>query len=155
MEFLGKLFGRFKEHPHPSPKVTPIPSTNSEVPIKQYPDVTPVTAELLEELVHTDPSNELPRKFVRQGEKVLLASYGEHARIAKTGDMQAPDDAGIITRDKHIERLIVGGDSLSLRINRGNPNRPETIEVLKKIAPGIEILDESDPELYQELYRKK
>lgn len=148
MEFLGKFLGRFKEHTHPFPKAPPVASIGSEVAIKKYPDVTPITAELLDELVH---SNEPPfyRKFVRQDKIIALSNndYTHHRHIVSKMHMGVPDDAGKILVDPNKERLIVEGESMTLEIDHDNPNRPATIELLRAIAPGIKILGEDDEEL--------
>lgn len=159
MEFLGKLFGHPKEPKSPHINVTIPPPANPPATAESRnrppdTDAQPATAELLEELVHTEyPYN--TRKFVRQGDRIVLARYGEHARIAWREQMETPDDAGRIARDPRIERLLVEGDSVSLRINRDNPHRPDTITLLRKIAPSIKILSEYDEEIMKELYRKK
>lgn len=48
------------------------------------------------------------------------------------------DDAGMLGQDAS-KKLVIGGSSGSLGIPHGNSNRPATLDILRKIAPDIEI----------------
>jgi len=73
-----------------------------------------------------------------------------HIDLAGLSGMLHPDDAGLIDRDsKRIKEgiLLIQEGSDTLAIPAGNINRPETLEILKKIAPEVKIEELIPPEL--------
>ena len=148
MELLGRIFGHHgtmeEQVPsRPSEKLLVLVSRWGEQVVSRKPTETTVaTAELLQALIRSPellPWGKL--KFVREGNRVVMNLGGiAHKDIARQGGLRGVSDAGEIRKDeKEEERLLVTGDSVSLRIERNNKNRPDTVKVLRKIAPKIKI----------------
>ena len=87
--------------------------------------------------------------FVRQGNKIAIevsAFYTErgkeHAEIAGAYDIENPDDAGIIAIGYFggKPRIEVYGGGMGIKDN--NPERPQTMELLRKLAigPGLDVI---------------
>ena len=102
------------------------------------------TAEPLQQLLDAkDPNKTI--KFLREAERVILGEITyNHVDYAIVAGI-IPDDAGFIGRNPlQPSQLIVMGGSDSLRIPVGNTNRPATVDILKTIAPDIQIMGNSN-----------
>ncbi len=148
MEFLGRIFNRNSSAQEQAPStlsdevVELVDRWRDQVRNRRNPETVLVTADLLYALVNTPDlffGGQL--KFVRQSDKVALSIPGvDHSRIADAGGLSGAHDAGAIEKDKQkVDRLVVTGGSGSFHIDSGNKNRPNTVKVLRKIAPKIRI----------------
>ena len=102
-------------------------------------DIKEATPELLEELARTLDPDERNFKFLREGERIIVAGHGAHADYANEAHM-VPEDGGFIARDKdrlNDQLLLIEDGSGGLRILPGNKNRPRTLEILRQMVPNV------------------
>ncbi len=159
---LGRLFSRNKgETQSHTPQRPPVDKTEiSRRIVAKFGYRTPGTedqimkdasAQDFEYLATTTRIRDASRKFVREGDRIVLGNLmANHIDLAGLSGMLHPDDAGLIDRDsKRIKEgiLLIQEGSDTLAIPAGNINRPETLEILKKIAPEVKIEELIPPEL--------
>lgn len=102
-------------------------------------EIKEATQDLLEELLRDSHIFSEEPKFLREGTKVVIGGVGAHVAYARVARM-IPDDAGSITStrdDPSGQALVIRGGSFGLGIPPNNANRPDTLEILRRIAPNV------------------
>lgn len=95
--------------------------------------------ESLQWLLEQEDSEETLRKFIREGDRVILCDpICNHIDYAIIAGM-TPEDAGFISKDSKNPKLVVMDGSESLGIKEGNVNRPTTMQAFNRIAPELPI----------------